>query len=72
MQLKMLCGSAVLVSAVGLLCDRAIHGPPELILVWLLATIGVAAEGVVHLRLLAERPPRLATAIVRERHDCRG
>jgi hypothetical protein len=75
MQLKVLAGGLVLAAAIAALCDRAIHGPPELIVVWLLATLGVAIEGALHLRILAEGDQRLATAIVRpipsSRHDCR-
>lgn len=76
MRLKVLAGGLVLTLAIAALCDRAIHGPPELIVVWLLATLGVAIEGALHLRILAEGDQRLATAIVRpippSRHDCRG
>lgn len=65
MQLKALAGAAALIVAVGVLCDRAIHGPPELIIVWILGILGVAIEGTIHLGMLADENQRLATAIAR-------
>jgi hypothetical protein len=75
MQLKALAGAAALIVAVGVLCDRAIQGPPEMLIIWIFATLGVAIEGVIHLRILADDHQRVATAIVRpipsSTPDCR-
>lgn len=64
MQLKVFAASLVLAGAVGLLCERAIHGPPELILIWLLVTIGVAIEGVTLLAVLSHRDEPVASAVI--------
>lgn len=64
MQLKVLAGGVALTAAVGALCDRAIQGPPEMLVIWILATLGVAIEGLTLLTLLACRGEHVATATI--------
>jgi len=61
-QLKLLAGGVVLAAVIVGLCDRAIHGAPELVIVWLIGIIGVAIAGTTLLLTLAVRDERLATA----------